>query len=423
MVRRPARAAGCARRNSACIAEHKGISRQSGNQTDAGRRRPAGAPVSFLFAIMSRQRFHNQVARLLEQAGIRINGPAACDIQVQDTRFYGRVLAHGSIGLGESYMDGWWEAGDLDGFLYRLLRARLDERVRGWEDVLGVLHAKLFNLQKRSRAFQVGQYHYDMGNDLYRLMLGRRLVYSCGYWRNADNLDAAQEAKLDLVFRKLGLQPGMRVLDIGCGWGEALQLAAERYGVSGVGVTVSQQQADYARQLCKGLPVEIRLQDYRALDERFDRIFSIGMFEHVGVKNYRIFMRVVRRCLADDGLFLLHTIGGNRSVNITDPWIARYIFPNGMVPSMRQISRALEGLFVCEDWHNFSAYYDKTLLAWRHNFEAGWSTLKQTHDTRFYRMWRYYLSAAAAAFRSRHNQLWQLVLSPHGVPSGYVAPR
>ncbi len=375
------------------------------------------------FFLMSRQRFQKHVARLLAKSGIRINGSAAHDIQVHDTRFYGRVLAHGSLGLGEAYMDGWWDAEDLDGFLYRLLNAHLDEQVNSWDAVFGMLHAKLFNLQKRSRAFQVGQYHYDMGNDLYRVMLGKRLIYSCGYWREADNLDAAQEAKLELVFHKLGLQPGMRVLDIGCGWGVALKLAAERYGVSGVGVTVSEQQAEFARQLCAGLPIEIRLQDYRALNEKFDRIFSIGMFEHVGVKNYPTFMRVARRCLTDDGLFLLHTIGGNRSVNTTEPWIAKYIFPNGMVPSMRQISRVLEGRFICEDWHNFSAYYDKTLIPWRHNFEAGWAALKQTHDLRFYRMWRYYLSGAAASFRSRHNQLWQLVLSPHGIPGGYVSPR
>jgi cyclopropane-fatty-acyl-phospholipid synthase len=248
-------------------------------------------------------------------------------------------------------------------------------------------------------------------------------VYSCGYWKDATSLDEAQEAKLDLVCSKLGLRPGMRVLDIGCGWGEALKFAAERYGVSGVGITVSQEQAEYARRLCHGLPIEIRVQDYRDVDERFDRSWSIGMFEHVGVKNYRRYFDVVRRCLTDDGLSLLHTIGGEESTNHTDPWIAKYIFPNSMIPSAAQIAQYSEGLFVIEDWHNFGADYEKTLLAWRDNFELAWPTLQARYGERFRRMWEFYLCAAAATFRARRDQLWQVVLSPHGVPGGYQALR
>ena len=294
--------------------------------------------------------------------------------------------------------------------------------------VLDGLRARLTNLQSRRRSFEVGERHYNLGNDLYSAMLGRRLVYSCGYWRGRngaplEDLDAAQEAKLDLVCRKLGLQPGMRVLDIGCGWGEALKFAAERYGISGVGVTVSREQAAYARELCQGLPIEIRLQDYRELDERFDRSFSLGMFEHVGVKNYRTYFEVARRCLGDDGLFLLHTIGTNRSVHHTDPWIGKYIFPNSMLPSAAQITQASEGLFVLEDWHNFGADYDRTLQAWRANVERAWPALDARYDERFRRMWRFYLAGSMATFRARHSQLWQLVLSPKGVPGGYVAPR
>lgn len=281
----------------------------------------------------------------------------------------------------------------------------------------------VFNLQNRRRSRAVGERHYDLGNDLYAAMLGERLVYSCGYWRQADDLDQAQLAKLDLVCRKLQLKPGMKVLDIGCGWGEALKYAAERYGVSGVGVTISAEQAAYASELCVGLPVEIRLQDYRDIDERFDAAFSIGMFEHVGVKNYRGYFETVRRLLPEDGLFLLHTIGGNVSVQRTDPWIARYIFPNSMLPSARQIAEASEGLFVIEDWHGFGTDYDRTLQAWRDNVEAAWERLDERYDERFRRMWRFYLAASMATFRSRRSQLWQLVLSPHGVPGGYVAPR
>ena len=371
-----------------------------------------------------RQRVH----ALLEAAGLEANGPGECDPRILDDRFYGRVLRQGSLGLGESYMDGWWTVPSLDGMLYRLMRHGIDERVHGLSSWLDDLRALLLNLQTGRRARKVGEQHYDLGNDLFEAMLGERLVYSCGYWRDAGDLDAAQAAKLDLTCRKLGLRPGMRVLDIGCGWGEALKFAAERYGVEGVGITISREQAEYARRLCAGLPVEIRLQDYRELDEPFDRIFSIGMFEHVGARNYDTYFDVARRCLRDEaatggGLFLLHCIGGNVSVTHTDPWIGRYIFPNSMLPSARQIAACTERRFVIEDWHGFGTDYDLTLQAWRRNVEAAWERLPPRYDERFRRMWRFYLAASMAAFRARRIQLWQIVMSPRGVPGGYVGPR
>ncbi len=371
----------------------------------------------------------SKVEELLASADVRVGGERPWDLQVHEPRFYARVLAQGSLGLGESYMDGWWDAPSLDGFLFQVLRARVDERVRGLGDLIAGLQARLINMQSSRRSFAIGRRHYDLGNDLYAAMLGHRLVYSCGYWRNAsgmplDDLDAAQEAKLDLVCRKLDLGPGLRVLDVGCGWGEALKYAAERYGISGVGITVSREQAEFARQLCDGLPIEIRLQDYREIDERFDRVFSLGMFEHVGVRNYDIYFDTVRRCLdPHKGLFVLHTIGGNQSVRHTDRWIGKYIFPNSMLPSAEQITQSVEGRFVIEDWHNFGTDYDRTLQAWRDNVEAAWPRLEARYDERFHRMWRFYLCSSMASFRSRRSQLWQLVLSPQGVPGGYVAPR
>jgi cyclopropane-fatty-acyl-phospholipid synthase len=379
--------------------------------------------------------FRQRVLDLLHAADVRpdatrAGAPAPWDPRIHDERFYRRVLAQGSLGLGEAYMDGWWDVDDLDGMLERLLRAGADERVHGFGAVWDGLRARVANLQSEARSFQVAERHYDLGNDLYRAMLGQRLVYSCAYWRDADDLDMAQEAKLDLVCRKLGLRDGMRVLDIGCGWGEGLKFAAQRYGVRGLGVTVSREQADYARALCADLPIEIRLQDYRELDAGeggFDRVFSVGIFEHVGVKNYGTFFDVARRCLAPDapggGLLLLQTIGGSRSVDHTDPWIERYIFPNSMLPSARQIADAVEGRFVIEDWHNFGADYDRTLQAWRANIERRWDRLPPRYDERFRRMWRFYLGASMASFRARRIQLWQVVLSPRGVPGGYVAPR
>jgi cyclopropane-fatty-acyl-phospholipid synthase len=373
--------------------------------------------------------FRQRVVDLLGEADVVPDGARPWDPRIHDQRFFARTLAQGSLGLGESYMDGWWDVESLDGMLFRLLRSGVDQRVHGIGEIWDGLRAHLVNLQSGRRAFEVGERHYDLGNDLYAAMLGKRLVYSCGYWREAagrqvNDLDDAQEAKLDLVCRKLQLQPGMRVLDIGCGWGEALKYAAERHGVSGVGVTVSREQAEYARGLCAGLPIEIRLQDYREIEDRFDRVFSIGMFEHVGKRNYATYFDTARRCLADPhGLFLLHSIGSNVSVEHTDPWIARYIFPNSMLPSAQQIAECVEGRFVIEDWHNFGTDYDRTLQAWRNNIEAAWDRLPPRYDERFRRMWRFYLAGSMASFRARRIQLWQLVLSPRGVPGGYVAPR
>ena len=372
---------------------------------------------------MSQDSLQQRADELLRHAGIRIDGDAPTDLRVHDTRLYARVFAHGSLGLGEAYMDGWWDVDDLPGFMTRLLSSHLDEHLKTLDTLIAHLKARFVNLQRGEHAFEIGKAHYDLGNDLFQAMLGKRLVYSCGYWAAADDLDDAQAAKLDLVCRKLRLEPGQRVLDIGCGWGEALKYAAERYGVSGVGITVSEQQAAFARELCRGLPIEIRLQDYHEVDEPFDAVYSIGMFEHVGGKNYRAYFETVRRCLKPGGLSLLHCIGSNGTPAQPDPWIEKYIFPNSMIPAMSQVAAALENLFVVEDWHNFGPDYDRTLMAWSANVEAAWASLPAHYDERFRRMWRYYLGASAAVFRSRRDQLWQLTLSARGVPGGYRVPR
>ena len=372
---------------------------------------------------MSQDSLKQRATELLEHAGIRIDGSAPADIRIHDPQLYARVFAHGSLGLGEAYMDGWWDADDLSEFFTRILRSHLDDHLKTLDTMIAHLKARFINLQRGQNAFEIGKAHYDLGNDLFKAMLGKWMVYSCGYWANARNLDDAQEAKLDLICRKLRLQPGMRVLDVGCGWGEALKYAVEHYGVTGVGITVSKEQAELARDLCEGLPIDIRLQDYRELHEPFDAIMSIGMFEHVGGKNYRDYFEVARRCLKDDGLFVLHSIGSNNTPARPDPWVEKYIFPNSMIPAASQVSAALEGLFVVEDWHNFGTDYDLTLGAWRANFDAAWPTLAARYDVRFRRMWHFYLAVSAGVFRSRRDQLWQLTLSPHGVPGGYRVPR
>jgi len=352
---------------------------------------------------------------LLDLAGITVNGNKAYDMQVHNEQLYRRLISDAALGLGESYMDGWWDTPALDQLIARVTAADLEQKVKGNLKLkLQVLKSKLFNFQKRSRAFQVGEQHYDAGNDLYRAMLDKRMAYTCGYWKKARTLDDAQEAKLDLVCKKIGLQKGMSVLELGCGWGSFAKFAAERYGAQVTGVTVSKEQVELGNAECKGLPVTIELKDYREVSGVYDRVLSIGILEHVGYKNYRTYMEVADRCLKDDGIAFIHTIGGNISTTMTNPWTDKYIFPNGMLPSIAQIARAMEGLFVMEDWHNFGPDYDKTLMAWYDNFEKAWPRLKEKYDEHFYRMWKFYLLSSAGGFRSRYNQLWQIVMTKTG---------
>lgn len=351
------------------------------------------------------------VSELLACGGITVNGPQHYDLRIYNQKFYKRILRQGSLGLGESYMDGWWDCDAIDEMISRLLQADVHEAIkRGFLLWLKILRARLFNLQSVRRAYQVADTHYNLGNDLFIAMLGNSMCYSCGYWKGATDLDQAQINKLDLSCRKLDLQAGEQILDIGCGWGSFERYATEHYGVRVTGVTISKEQQAWAVEHCQGLPVDIRLQDYRKLEGRFDKLISIGMFEHVGLKNYPVYFEVAHRVLKDDGLFLLHTIGTDRSFLETDPWIEKYIFPNGKIPSLQQIAIACEQHFIIEDVHNFGPDYDTTLIAWKDRFEAAWPELRAYYDERFRRMWLYYLACCAGAFRSGQMQLFQLVL-------------
>jgi len=373
---------------------------------------------------MKNSKYHNLVEELLNLADVNINGNRPWDIQVRDEKFYKRAITEVELGLGESYMDGWWDVEKLDEMTYKILHADLQNKVkRNYKIAFQLAGFWLINMQARRRAFIIGRRHYDLGNELFKNMLDKRMNYSCAYWKNAGNLDEAQENKLELICKKLYLKPGMRVLDIGCGWGAFGKYAAEKYNVEVVGLTVSKEQVSLGKELCKDLPVEFRLQDYREINELFDRIVSVGMIEHVGYKNYREYFKVADRCLKDGGLFLLHTIGDIVSRKSIDAWTHKYIFPNGMLPSIPQLSKAIEGLFVMEDWHSFGVYYDKTLLSWFENFNGSWDSIKQNYDERFYRMWKYFLVSSAGSFRARVNQLWQIVLSKKGVPGGYSSVR
>jgi len=363
------------------------------------------------------------VTSLLRAADIEIDGERPWDLQVHDERLYRRVLAEGTLGAGEAYMDGWWDADQLDGFFCRLLRTGSDRSIRKPSLVGQVLLSRLGNLQNQRLSRRVAESHYDLSNRLYEAMLGPTMQYTSAYY-GADGADAplddAQRAKLDLIARKLDLEPGMRVLELGGGFGELARFLAAEHQCEVVSYNISARQVEFGRQRCEGLPVEIRQQDYREAAracEHYDRVVSVGLMEHVGPKNYRRFFELVRACLKPGGLALIHTIGGNVSRNATDRWISKYIFPGGVIPSESQLARAKEGLLVLEDWHNFGPDYDRTLMAWETNFLAAWPQLKQQEglDERFYRMWRYYLTSCAGAFRSRGLNLWQLVLSDGGV--------
>lgn len=364
---------------------------------------------------------------LLRTADIQIDGTRPWDVTIYNDKIYRRVALGGSLAVGESYMDGWWDTPALDQFCEHIMRGRVQHSLSELAMLPYRMRAKFSNMQSKARARKVAEAHYDLGNDLYEAMLDSRMIYTSGYWSSpthpATNLDAAQEAKLDLICRKIGLKAGQVVLDIGCGWGGFLKFAAEKYGARGVGITVSKEQLALAEERCAGLPIEFRLQDYRDVTGSFDHVVSIEMIEAVGYKNFNVYFKKAHEVLKEGGFFLLQAIGAQYTSQTTDPWIDTYIFPNGMLPSATQIAQATDRLFVIEDVHNFGPDYDKTLMAWFENFDRAWPSLREKYGERFYRMWKYYLLCCAGLFRSRQNQLWQIVFSKGGTPGGYSTVR
>ncbi len=360
--------------------------------------------------------------KLMSLAGIQEGGARKSDLMIKNEEFYKRVCKGGSLAFGESYTDGWWDCQALDELFFYICRSDLDERTpnRIW---ITKLLSHIFNYQNVFRAKQVGRVHYDLDVNLFHPMLGESMTYTCGYWRDATSLDQAQYDKMDLICRKLQLEKGMKLLDIGCGWGNFAKFAATNYHVEVVGISISKSQVQFAKYFCAGLPVEIRNCDYRHIEGEFDRVSSIGMFEAVGHKNYRIYFDSVAKVLKNDGLFLLETIGCNKSTIYTEPWFQKNIFPNGMMPSMMQISKTSEAIFIMEDWHNFSVDYDRTLMAWYDNFNASWNDIENKFNETFKRMWVYYLLSSAGAFRSRKLQNWQIVFSKNGVLEGHYSIR
>lgn len=361
----------------------------------------------------------------LEKADIKVNGDRPWDVRVHNDELYDRIFKHGTIGIGEAYMEGWWDCEQLDQMIYKVIKAHLGDRFSSSSLSAYALKIwqSLFNLQTKKRSFEVAEKHYNFSNEMFEYMLGPSMNYSCAYWRDVDKLDDAQDAKMDLICRKLKLEPGMSVLDIGCGWGALARYMKDKYQARVSAISVSSEQIAYAREHDPDKEIKWILDDYRSLNDKFDRIVSVGMFEHVGYKNYYEFMHKVHELLNKDGLFLLHTIGANHQRKGTDPWINKYIFPNGMLPSEVNLTKAFVDFFIMEDWQNFGADYDRTLMAWASRFKEGYEQKKFTLSEEAYRMFRYYLLSCAGAFRARDMQLWQLVLSPAGVPGGYRSVR
>ncbi|MDX1974524.1 MAG: cyclopropane fatty acyl phospholipid synthase [Rickettsiales bacterium] len=358
---------------------------------------------------------------LLADVDIQFNGSRPHDIRVHDERFYKRAFMEARMGLGESYMDGWWDCDDLEGMFFRMFRTdnRLQYTAKNWKYIAAKIKGKLLPDGSIKRSDNIGKKHYDIGNDLFTVMLDDTMMYTCGIWQNASSLYEAQIAKLDMICRKLKLEPGMTLLDVGCGWGALSKYAAEKYGVRVVGISVSVEQIEIARQRCAGLPVEIRFQDYRNVTEKFDRIAIIEMSEHVGLDYYPTFMQTMRNCLKDDGILLLQTGGINVS-NYSNLWLTTYIFPGAIYPSLTEIFKPMEGHFVVEDVYHMGPDYHPTFMTWNENFIKGWNKIKNNYDERFYRMWTYYLQSTAAGFRARRAQVWQMVMTPRGIVGGYT---
>lgn len=368
------------------------------------------------------------VRNLFTQAGITINGTMPWDIQIHDKRCYDRFLKERSFGFGEAYIDGWWDTYALDETIAKIVQAKLeDELLINKTLALSLLKKRLLHAAENSNRSPLTYRHYDLGNELFEAMLDPDLNYSCGYWKNLGNpetswriprnLIKAQQAKLQLICKKLLLKRGVRILDIGCSWGSFATYASSEYGAQVISITPSRQQAIIAKKRSKGLPVKIFIQDFKDLQEQkqYDRIVSIDMLEHVSPQNYILYFNKMAFALKKDGFFLLQTIGSHRTSATNNPWIEKYIFPNSHIPSLTQITKAVENRFVIEEVENFGPYYYPTLMSWFRNFNKNWKKLavlnSEKYNDRFYRMWKFYLLSSAGFFKAGELQFWQIVLS------------
>ena len=348
---------------------------------------------------------------MLARAGVSIGGKESCDIQVADQRFYRVVLTQGSLGLGEAYLRGWWTCNDLEELSYRLIQSGLYKAslLLPLPLVADLVHAT-FNQQSKEKSLRVAVQHYSLGNDIFLSFLGSYHNYSCGYYLETDDLDEAQRLKLEKGCRLLDLRPGDRVLDVGGGWGEFARYAATHHGCQVTSINIADEQIKFAKEYCKDASVEVRRCDYRDITGRFDKIMVMAMLTHVGYKNYRQFMEIMARCLEPGGMMLIESVGGHKSMKNCEPWINRYIFPGGVLPSLRQIDAAIAGLFSRKVLDEFGSSYVHTLRAWNRNFLQAWPAHQCRYDERVRLMFEYFFQTVAGAFRAGYLLHWHILL-------------
>ncbi len=351
-------------------------------------------------------------------------------VSIHDNAQVRQLIQRPELALGEGYMDQRLTVAqdDLEGFL-RLMARNVMRYGRGRLNIAASLPRRILRYVEQYNPASVARrnvaHHYDLSNEFYRLMLDSDMQYSCAYFADpAMSLEQAQEAKKSLIARKLRIEPGMRVLDIGCGWGGMALTLARDHGARVTGITLSEKQLEVARQRARdeGLEdrVDFRLQDYRHLDERFDRVVSVGMLEHVGVPHMRQYFSKVHDVLEPDGIALIHTIGRSTPPSATSPWLRKYIFPGGYIPAVSEVMPAIEyaGLYTSDLEVLKGEHYARTLAEWRVRFTANREVIRTMFDERFRRMWRYYLVLSETGFRELglvvHH--YQLTRRPEATP-------
>lgn len=338
------------------------------------------------------------------------------DIIVNNNNFYTKLLKHGEIGLGESYVDKDWDSNNLEETLYNLIinQKKIENAII--KNSPNLIIKKLLDIP--SDIFSTDntkndiKFHYDIGNKLYENMLGKSMLYSCAYfYKQGLSLDEAQYAKLDLIAKKLNLKEGMRVLDIGCGFGTAAIYLSKKFNVNILGISLSKEQINYFNSIYTGTQVQVIYKDYRELtrehNNSYDCIYSIGMFEHIGINNHIDYYNKCFKLLKTNGTMLIHTIVSNKRLYSHNSWITKYIFPGAELPHISDFTKKYTDNWLLQDLQCIGKSYSKTLLAWKKNIND--SSVFNNYDDKFKRTWNYYLLLCSAAFRAREITVFQLV--------------
>jgi cyclopropane-fatty-acyl-phospholipid synthase len=371
------------------------------------------------------------VRSLAQRAHLRINGDRSFDPQIPPhliPQLAVRVLLGGSRAWGEAYMDGWWTADDVTELTARLLEYRVAKRPVAIPEFVLRMQELFRDRQSAARSVENIQNHYDAGEEFFGAVLGKPMVYSCGYaGRGASSLSAMQRDKMDLTIEKTAVRPGDTLLDVGCGYGELLYRAATKYGARAYGVTLSEDQFEHGIRLCEGVDAHPLKMNYLDMLKEFGpgyfkRIVSVGMFEHVGPEHYREYFQTIHDLLDDDGVFTHHSIYTSGGAG-RDPWIDAYIFRGGVLPRAAQVDEAIEGLFEIRDVHEFGRDYYTTNLYWLDNLVRHKEAIVEQFGIRFYRMMHYAYSIFAACFKTRRTLLQQRVLVKPGTHLDYKTVR